>query len=192
MTEKSRSLPRLKTPSAQDLELWSAVTADVRPFRARPIPPKPKPPAAPAEQRLVTALVTHRDTPSPARAEQPLSDIDHATRKKLRRGRLDVDVKLDLHGLRQGEAHHTLIAFLRRAQLNGAKLAIIITGKGRSNDDVGVLRRMTPLWLQAPNLRDVVVGFGEASRNHGGEGALYVRIRRQEKGRKSLAEQLRR
>jgi DNA-nicking Smr family endonuclease len=95
-----------------------------------------------------------------------------------RRGRLDVDAKLDLHGMRQAEAHHALIAFLRRSQADGAKMAIVVTGKGSGGDAGGVLRRMAPLWLQAPALRDVVVGFGEASRKHGGEGALYVRIRR--------------
>jgi DNA-nicking Smr family endonuclease len=192
MTEQTRTYARLKAPSAQDLELWSAVTADVRPFRARPTPPKPKTPAQPTEPRQTVTLTAHRDAPPAPRSAPPLTDIDYQTRKKIRRGRLDVDAKLDLHGMRQEEAHNTLIAFLRRAQSNGAKVAIVVTGKGRSNDEGGVLRRMTPLWLQAPNLRDVVVGFGEASRNHGGEGALYVRIRRLEKGRKALADTFRR
>ncbi|MFY9627577.1 MAG: Smr/MutS family protein [Methylocystis sp.] len=180
MSEKHRSASRSKPLSKLDLELWSAVTADVRPFRSRPIQPAP-PEAAPAniEARPASTLVAHRDAPPAARASAPpISDIDQRTRKKLRRGRLDVDAKLDLHGMRQSEAHHALIQFLRHAQADGAKVAIVVTGKGQSSDTGGVLRRMAPLWLQSPTLRDVVVGFGEASRNHGGEGALYVRIRR--------------
>ena len=58
-----------------------------------------------------------------------------------------------------------------------------MTGKGLTRDEGGVLRRVVPMWLEAPNLRDVVVGFGEAARHHGGEGALYVRIRRADRAR---------
>ncbi|MGA8171628.1 MAG: Smr/MutS family protein [Methylocystis sp.] len=140
---------------------------------------KPEQPAAAPDPRPSGASLVHREAaPSMTRAVPALSDIDHRTRAKLRRGRLDVDAKLDLHGMRQAEAHHALIGFLRRSQASGAKVAIVVTGKGSSGDAGGVLRRMAPLWLQAPALRDVVVGFGEASRKHGGEGALYVRIRR--------------
>jgi DNA-nicking Smr family endonuclease len=70
---------------------------------------------------------------------------------------------------------------LRRAQADGAKVVIIVTGKGLTRDEGGVLRRVVPMWLQSPHLRDLVVGFGEAARHHGGEGALYVRIRRAER-----------
>lgn len=177
MNEQNRPAARAKLLSALDLELWSAVTADVRPFRSRPIAPKPEAPAAP-EPRTHAPLPTQREAAPLRRAAPPVLDIDRRTRTKLRRGRLDVDAKLDLHGMRQAEAHHALIAFLRRAQSEGAKMAIVVTGKGLKTDTGGVLRRMAPLWLQAPTLRDVVVGFGEASHKHGGEGALYVRIRR--------------
>ena len=85
--------------------------------------------------------------------------------------------------MRQAEAQRALIGFLRRAQADGAKIAIVVTGKGGNREEAGVLRRLAPLWLEAPNLRDVVVGFGEAARHHGGEGALYVRIRRGDRKR---------
>jgi DNA-nicking Smr family endonuclease len=186
MSEPKRSAGRAKLLSALDLELWSAVTADVRPFRARKLHAKPEPIAA-SDTRPIGAASTYREAPPPPKAVPALSEIDHRTRAKLRRGRLDVDAKLDLHGMRQAEAHHALVSFLRRSQANGAKVAIVVTGKGSGGDAGGVLRRMAPLWLQAPALRDVVVGFGEASRKHGGEGALYVRIRRSDKGRPASA-----
>ena len=92
---------------------------------------------------------------------------------------------MDLHGLRQDQAHGVLRQFLFTAQARGAKLVIVITGKGgRSSDlaswhsETGVLRRSVPQWLRAPELRGVVIGFEEASQHHGGAGALYVRIRR--------------
>lgn len=176
MCEQERPSRWAKTLTTLDLQLWSAVTADVRPFRARPISPKPEPVAA--ETRAKHAPPQSREAPPPASRSPPaLADIDHRTRVKLRRGRLDVDAKLDLHGMRQAEAHAALSGFLRQAQADGAKLIIIVTGKGHGGDGAGVLRRLAPMWLQSPALRDVVVGFGEAARQHGGEGALYVRIR---------------
>lgn len=185
MTTGFRRPPRRLTPG--EIELWSVVTADVRPMRLRtPPPPEKTSHAAPVE------TAGPRPDPMPPRILSPIpapspppriGDLDHRTRTKIKRGRLDVDVKLDLHGLRQDEAQRALYAFLRRSQAAGAKVAIVVTGKGLSREDGGVLRRMAPMWLQAPALRDVVVSFGEAARHHGGEGALYVRIKRVDRAR---------
>jgi DNA-nicking Smr family endonuclease len=180
--QKPRYARRLTHAEA---ELWTIVTASVRPFRARPAPPAPPPPVEPEPKPARPAAAAARvgwaaPAPPPPKppAPPPQQDIDRRERTKIKRGRLDVDAKLDLHGLRQDEAQRALTAFLRRAQADGAKIAIVVTGKGLSREEGGVLRRVVPMWLQAPNLRDVVVGFGEAARHHGGEGALYVRIRR--------------
>ncbi len=170
---------RARKLSALDLELWSAITADVKPFRDRPVVPKPAP--APAA-RSADTMTAPRPAPSPHKRADPPMTLDETTRRKLQRGQLDVDVKLDLHGLRQQEAHAALHDFLHHARARGARLAIIVTGKGFGRADGGVLRRLAPLWLQGPGLRDIVVGFGEASRRHGGEGALYVRLRRADRG----------
>jgi DNA-nicking Smr family endonuclease len=175
-----------------EAELWTIVTANVRAYRARPAPPEAA--ATSAVEPDVAASASGKPPqkgaagqvrPPPPRpaAPAPTTDIDHRTRVKIKRGRLEVDAKLDLHGMRQDEAQRALGAFLRRAQADGAKVAIVVTGKGLSREEGGVLRRVVPMWLQAPNLRDVVVGFGEAARHHGGEGALYVRIRRADRGR---------
>jgi DNA-nicking Smr family endonuclease len=179
---KSRYSRRLTHAEA---ELWTIVTANVRPFRARPEPLEPAPPQAIVEPAPGRAppREAHLDRPPAPKPPAPLTEIDHRTRVKIKRGRLDVDAKLDLHGMRQDEAQRALTSFLRRAQADGAKVAIVVTGKGLSREEGGVLRRVVPMWLQAPNLRDVVVGFGEAARHHGGEGALYVRIRRAERAR---------
>jgi DNA-nicking Smr family endonuclease len=177
----------LRRLSHAEVELWTRVTASVNPFRARPSPPAEPAPGAAAATEPVNetrpASVAHRDRPSPQKLPTPLVEIDHRTRVKIKRGRLEVGARLDLHGMRQEEAQRALNAFLRRAQADGAKVAIVVTGKGLSREEGGVLRRVVPMWLQAPNLRDVVVGFGEAARHHGGEGALYVRIRRADRFR---------
>jgi DNA-nicking Smr family endonuclease len=91
---------------------------------------------------------------------------------------------IDLHGLNQAEAHQALRGFLRHSQASGARLVIVVTGKGGPLDkegwapERGVLKRLTPRWLREPDLREVVLGFEEAGRAHGGSGALYVRLRR--------------
>jgi DNA-nicking Smr family endonuclease len=107
--------------------------------------------------------------------------LETRLRQRLARGRAAVDDTLDLHGYRQDQAHRVLRDFLIRAQARGAKLVLVVTGKGRTAAEPGVLRRAVPLWLEAPELRAVVVGFGEATATHGGSGALYVRLRRKER-----------
>ena len=185
--ERRRSHRRLTHAEA---ELWSVVTASVRPFHARPKPVETETPPsarAPAESlREKSPLpVAQNDRPPAPRAPPPtpLVEFDHRTRVKIKRGRLEVGARLDLHGMRQEEAQRALNGFLRRAQAEGAKVAIVVTGKGSSREEGGVLRRVVPMWLQSPHLRDVVVGFGEAARHHGGEGALYVQIRRADRRR---------
>ena len=116
-----------------------------------------------------------------------LARLERRMRQKLARGQQEVDAAIDLHGMRQQEAHRALHGFLLRSQRVGAKLVLVVTGKGESRDvggfgnlggTPGVLRRSVPLWLRAPEWRGLVVGFEEASRQHGGAGALYVRLRR--------------
>jgi DNA-nicking Smr family endonuclease len=99
----------------------------------------------------------------------------------LSRGRAAIDARIDLHGMTQVEAHQALLRFLERCQACGAKFALVITGKGAPatpSGDRGVLRRQVPLWLGLEEFRGYVLGFGIAKAGHGGEGALYVRLRK--------------
>jgi DNA-nicking Smr family endonuclease len=103
-------------------------------------------------------------------------------RKRLARGTIAIDARIDLHGLTQSEAHAALARFLRRAQADDARFVLVITGKGARfadhGGDRGVLRRQVPLWLRLPEFRSYVVGFEDADTVHGGQGALYLRLRR--------------
>jgi len=101
-------------------------------------------------------------------------------RSQLSRGRKEIDARLDLHGMTQTRAHRALSGFLQRAHSDGLTFVLIITGKGKmgAESERGVLRRQVPQWLSLPEFRSLVVGFEEAHVGHGGEGALYVRIRR--------------
>ena len=121
------------------------------------------------------------------------SEFDRTLRRRLGRGAQSIDDRLDLHGLTQLAAHRQLLAFLSQAQARGARIVIVITGKGSISDTAnvprddgigrGILRRSVPLWLKQTEFRPFVIAFSAAARHHGGEGALYVRVRRRmEKG----------
>ena len=117
-------------------------------------------------------------------AKQPpaLAQFDRRLRQRVARGHLAIDVRLDLHGMTQKQAHAALLHFLTQAQAQDAKLALVVTGKGigaaASAAERGVLRRQVPLWLSLPEFRRFIVSFQEAHAGHGGEGALYLRLRR--------------
>ena len=114
-------------------------------------------------------------------APPALAALGRRERTQLSRGKMPIEARLDLHGMTQARAHRALQAFLHRAHDEGLSFVLVITGKGSLGDSEsgrGVLRRQVPIWLGLPEFRSLVVGFEEAHVGHGGEGALYVRIRR--------------
>jgi DNA-nicking Smr family endonuclease len=119
-------------------------------------------------------------SPPKAVAPPPLAPLTRRARQRIARGSEAIDGRLDLHGMTQDQAHGALLRFLRARQARGAKLVLVITGKGTlgGGEGRGVLKRMVPMWLALPELRELVVGFEEAGAAHGREGALYVRLRR--------------
>jgi DNA-nicking Smr family endonuclease len=164
-----------------ELRLWAVVTATVNPAAGRKLiaPPEDEPMAALAPSPTVAlkpfAPDAHKTIARPPPAAPPL-DIEPNRMRRLTRERDPIDLTLDLHGLDQDRARGVLIAFLRRAQDEGVRAVLVITGKGWLGD--GVLRRRTPEWLAEPGLRSVVAGVSEAHRRHGGEGALYVALKK--------------
>jgi DNA-nicking Smr family endonuclease len=117
---------------------------------------------------------------APPASPPALAPIDRRVRQKLARGRNVIDARIDLHGLTQSQAHAALRRFLLRAQAGDARYVLVVTGKGRGPER-GTLRRQVPLWLGLPEFRSLVVGFDTAHVAHGGEGALYVQVRRRQR-----------
>lgn len=107
-----------------------------------------------------------------------LSSFDKSTYRKISKGRLEIEGRIDLHGLYRDAAYSLLFNFLQSAQYRGLRHVLVITGKGLSLGSEGVLRQVVPHWLETPPFRQIVSSFNDAPRNHGGKGALYVRIRR--------------
>lgn len=174
--------------SDEERALWKGVTRSVKALR---LPLRDEPDQrtrdAAVEVKRSTATsssfpLTAGDRPGdahPKPAAPPLALLGRRLKKRVARGRHAIDVRIDLHGMTQSEAHLALIGFLRGAQVRGASIALVITGKGSgAYGERGVLRRQVPQWLRLPEFRSLIVGFERAGHGHGGEGALYVRLRK--------------
>jgi DNA-nicking Smr family endonuclease len=174
--------------SEEEAQLWETVARAVKPLRkravktenARPVAARAAAAAQAKSVKTPDATVAPKSVAKPA-PRPPAATLDRRTRQKLGRGRENIDARIDLHGMTQAEAHAVLSYFLRRVQRDGARFVIVVTGKGGrggAGAERGVLRRQVPQWLGLPEFREVVVGFDVAGIGHGGDGALYVQIRK--------------
>lgn len=181
MAKKPKSAQRL---DAGEAELWRRVMEDVAPLPGRkPAPVVSRPPSARAAAAAPAAAVMPAQAapPPPLPALEPGAGagLDKRTAARLRKGQLKIEGRLDLHGMTRAEAHGELGHFLEDAHDSGRRCVLVITGKGvREDGAVGVLRAAVPGWLnQAPN-RARVVAFCRAVPRDGGDGALYILLKR--------------
>jgi DNA-nicking Smr family endonuclease len=154
--------------SADERRLWGHVAATVRPLAHEQTPglalPPPKPDATLAK---------------PGTPKGPLEGIEPGRKRRIARDPAALEARLDLHGLDQAKARAELADFVNRAWSEGERSVLVITGRGVMGD--GVLRKRAPEWLGEPGLREVVAGVSEAHQKHGGDGALYVALKRRPK-----------
>ncbi|GBD44843.1 Endonuclease MutS2 [bacterium HR40] len=178
---------RPRPPTAEELALWRLAMRDTRPLRDPPAEPEPEPDVprgtseeAPAPRPKVVSGPS-RPLRLPGRLDpgRPV-DLDRRTWQRLRRGQMRIEGRIDLHGLTQEEAFRALADFLARKGAQGARCVLVITGRGLRSG--GILRRMVPHWLETPGVRERVITFAPARMEHGGEGALYVLLRRRAAG----------
>lgn len=153
-------------------ELWEHVTRDVRKPRVRKVPSRKVAAEAKPVARVkpIAELVRIAAASAPAKRPAPPFGVDGSTAERLRKGKIDPEAVLDLHGLTQAQAHTRLVSFVRRGHEMGNRCLLVITGKG------GVLRELAPRWLD--ELRAAVTGVQSAHVRHGGGGAFYVYLRR--------------
>lgn len=201
-----RAQQRLLTP--EDEALWSSVARTLEPVRKKgrvhksaereaKVQSSAGAPLPSGLQKTLEKAVTEKEKPtaaaSPVRTERmppPVAEFDRRQVRRLARGRAEVEARLDLHGMRATEAYGALRAFLFACYARGQRSLLIITGKGNGaglrdrpfelhdQGDRGVLRRNVPMWLSQPELRTIIHSFTQAHSRHGGEGALYVQLRR--------------
>ena len=203
MARKRRGL------SEDEQALWSRIAATavpLHPHRAEgaapdplPVPP-PKPPRASDNlpplslqgfriggQPITKAKAARVDLAPSSRDAlhaQPLR-MDHKTHRQMSRGKLAPDARIDLHGMTLNIAQPVLTRFILQAKMNGYRLVLIITGKGREGGPdaplpvrPGALRHNVPHWLHMPPMDQIVLQVRPAHRRHGGDGAYYVYLRR--------------
>lgn len=162
-----------------EAHLWGHFAATVRPLPGRQHPVAAIPtaePVAPPKTPVGTAVATAPAKPATARPPATPQSIEPRRKRRIERGHDPLEARIDLHGLTHDRARAALEAFLFRVWDEGCREALVITGKGTRGD--GVLRRFTPDWLAEPPLRAIVAGISPAHRRHGGEGALYVALKR--------------
>jgi DNA-nicking Smr family endonuclease len=193
----------MKRPLRPDeLRVWGVVAATVHPLPGRETPkapdealPSPLRGGSPSEARSGGKIrgqntergdhAPHFPTLTASRSVPPHKGegkklIEPNRQHRIAREREEIGARLDLHGLDQDRARLVLEDFLRRAWDEGYRAVLVITGKGVQGD--GVLRRRAPEWLAARHLAPIVAGISEAHRKHGGEGAMYVALKRKPRG----------
>lgn len=197
--------PKLDAPTASTRQLtdreealWKEVTKTVTPLEGRPEAPKVRPRRRGADRLPDRPLPMEWHTRA---SPDPTPRVDRKTRRRLTKGTQDVDRSVDLHGLNQDQAFRQLKSVIEGAVRRGDKTLLVVTGKGgkrfsqtgmdtpaafRTRADFdqfgGVLKRMVPVWLEGAELKPFVESYGEASKEHGGEGALYILLRRRMPG----------
>ncbi len=161
---------------------------DVRPLARRKSATAPAPAPTPSPAPIKKAKSADRPPPAlrpkappPSAAVPDISHgwaagIDRRSAERLRRGRLPIEGRLDLHGMTQAAAVERLAEFIARAEAAGKRCVLVITGKGLASG--GVLRDQVPRWLNLPPNRARVLAFDYAQQQHGGSGALYVLLKR--------------
>ena len=167
-----------------DADLFAHVFRDVKPLEGRKIKNSSTPKVVRKASLSSTASIRQVNKKAEQDNKLPLikhgyaPGLDKRTAQRLRRGQLNVDAQLDLHGLTQAKAHMALNQFLSRAHDCGQRCVLVITGKGALSQGGGILRKMVPLWLnQIPN-RNLILSFSYSRPIDGGTGALYILLKR--------------
>lgn len=190
----SRRSQRDRPLTEAEAALWRQAVAGAAPLPGsnKRLPPPHRPP--PRNPRLPDS---HPPDPRPrlqgqappARSAEraPNKPIDRATMTRLKSGRMPIEGRIDLHGMTAAAAQRNLTTFLKASQAHGRRAVLVITGRGLDPQNLGrgVLKREAPHWLDA--MPDIVAGYAEADRRHGGAGAYYVRIRRKDKAQSGAA-----
>ena len=197
-------MSRKRKLTPEEERLWRLAMKDTEPLGTllRDVPPTPpaKPlksikvgPPAVKKKRPQPISSTPTPKPPPRQHEPALHHLDRRSTQQVRRGQVHIDGKLDLHGMRQHQAHEALNSYVASAQRSGKRIILVVTGKGqgtrsdhpwgRDEDSYatrggGVLQVQVPQWLAQAPLRRMIFSVQQAHPHHGGSGALYVFLKK--------------
>lgn len=176
--------------STEDRILWGKVAKSTRPMPGRMTDSEAFEAVlqAEAESEERSRLAKAKAVPVSAEAQEVAAPakqpagrhhpLERPVKRKIAKGHLALEARIDLHGLIQSEAHSMLLDFLLRAHGRGLRHVLVITGKGSSMGSEGALKRAVPLWFSKPEFRFLISSYETAAQHHGGEGALYIRLSR--------------
>lgn len=180
-TPKRAEMPSRRRPrglTEEDRAVWAAYAARVAPLKGHAMPVLPAitvtPPPTPPAAQQTPARPSAKLPPTPIAVGTPPAGLDAKRWTALRRGKLRPERTLDLHGKRVQEAHGAVRGFLSEAVADGLRCVAIVTGKG-STAEGGVLRRELPHWLNAPDLRGLLLGAAHPHRANAGSVHLLLR-----------------
>jgi len=181
-----------------DFALWEDVARTIKPLhkaKARKKPPAkaeaPPPavkPASPGKPIARPPVIRH-DPP-------PITGLDRRSERRMTRGDVEIEARIDLHGTGIERSRERLLNFLTSSRSEGLRLVLVITGKGASPftrhtlhgkghyhapERQGRLRQLAPEWFHENEFRAHIAGFQPAHPRHGGGGAFYVRLRKRER-----------
>ena len=179
-------MARKKDMNGDDAILWEKITRQTQPLakrhKTRQIATnaktnlKSKPVAQAASKAAAPPRAILTRVPKLPAGILPDLDIELKSRRRLGKGKLEIEARLDLHGMTAAKAQARLTAFVENSVAQRMMWVLVITGKGVAGH--GVLRREFPHWCSAAPLSDHIVSFGSASPAHGGDGAFYMRLRK--------------
>ena len=167
-------MARWRAATQAERALWGVAMRGVRPLSPNSVlpvfPPLPEP--APAAEIIASLPVSG---PAPTRIP---GAVDRATVERMKRGQVNVEARIDLHGMDQRAAFASLMGFIETSSRAGRRAVLVITGKGAISGGGGVLRRNAPNWLMSSPLAGRILTIQAAHTRHGGDGAFYVLLRR--------------
>lgn len=170
--------PKAGKLTPEDMRLWKNVLKSIQAYEEQGWKKEPESQSLPPEKAPISPASKRNNQEvsllSKKRAQVLPRDMDRSTQKKLEKGRLTLESRLDLHGMNQQEAFHALRSFIAAAVEENKRTLLVITGKGDKRKP-GVLRRLLPLWLEE---NPYVLALRPARPKDGGDGAFYIRLRK--------------
>lgn len=183
--KSSKKLTPLDPAAIDPSGLWQDVTKDLKPLKPKPEKETASPPAL----KISPKRAESRAVLCPLPQQSGRHGLDRRSKERLKKGEIPIEARLDLHGLTRAAAHSQLVRFLKECYASSLRCVLVITGKGRSSQQKdetipsqtpsrGVLHQSLDLWLENPELSGIILGTAAARPQHGGDGAVYILLRR--------------
>lgn len=160
-----------RTPTEDEKQQWEEAMAETIALK------KPNRVIDPLKKRPKVKERYYKPQDLPQRLPERIDPLERQIpRHRLKK--VNIEARVDLHGMTQDQAYRELQRFLTFCQQKQMIWVLVITGKGIKKEEAGVLRTAVPQWLSQPPFISLASGYAPAKDKDGGLGALYVRLKR--------------